>query len=67
MTSETPEVVEVGEADSLANTQRHCGRCQLVLLDDPELSTQPPWALCPACSAILLPKDASSPKWSTTR
>ena len=35
--------------------QRHCGRCQNAFPGDPSLFFQTDWALCPACSTILLP------------
>ncbi len=35
---------------------RHCGRCQCAFPGDPTLFFQTDWALCPACTAILLPR-----------
>ncbi|MGH9059729.1 MAG: hypothetical protein ACRDZY_09485 [Acidimicrobiales bacterium] len=36
-------------------TARHCGRCQRSFAGDPALFFQTDWALCPACTEILLP------------
>ena len=36
--------------------ERHCGRCQCWFEADPALFFQSDWALCPACTKILLPK-----------
>lgn len=38
---------------------RRCGRCQMAFPGDPTLEFQTDWALCPACSAVLLPPPAT--------
>lgn len=41
--------------------ERHCGRCQCAFPADPTLFVQSDWALCPECTAILLPGRPSAP------
>jgi hypothetical protein len=41
--------------------QRHCGRCQRGFEADPDLFFQTDWALCPDCSAILMPRRLAAP------
>jgi hypothetical protein len=42
-------------------SDRVCGRCRAHFPGDPDLFFQTDWALCPDCSAILMPnsKDTS--------
>jgi hypothetical protein len=42
-------------AESPIVPARHCGRCQSAFPGDPTLFFQTDWALCPDCTAILLP------------
>jgi hypothetical protein len=44
-----------------AVADRRCGRCQRPFPGDPALTFQTDWALCPDCSAILMPRPAASP------
>lgn len=48
-----------GDDPRLPAPQRHCGRCQGAFDGDPSLHFQSEWALCPACTSILLPKQRS--------
>jgi hypothetical protein len=42
-------------------TERRCGRCQQPFANDPDLTFQSDWGLCPACTEILLPRPAGRP------
>ncbi len=52
-----PEADTASEAESIIVPlpARHCGRCQCAFPGDPTLFFQTDWALCPACTAVLLP------------
>ncbi len=59
----TVELEELTQSE-LPAPDRHCGRCQCAFPGDPTLFFQTDWALCPACTAILLPRPAASTrKW----
>ena len=57
MTLELDELTGRG----LPTPDRHCGRCQSAFPGDPTLYFQTDWALCPACTAILLPGRPAAP------
>jgi hypothetical protein len=57
MTLELDEVI----GGRLPAPDRKCGRCQCSFPGDPALCFQSEWALCPACSAILLPERQLAP------
>jgi len=47
----------IGTAMSdVPTSDRVCGRCRASFAGDPELFFQTDWALCPDCSAVLMPK-----------
>jgi hypothetical protein len=59
MQPEPQHHVALPEAEPVA--QRHCGRCQRGFEADPDLFFQTDWALCPACTAVLMPRRQAAP------
>jgi DNA-directed RNA polymerase subunit RPC12/RpoP len=52
---DTPETRPAADAVP----DRRCGRCQKPFPGDPALAFQTDWAVCPACSAVLMPRPSN--------
>jgi hypothetical protein len=56
--------LQVAFPDAEPAAQRRCGRCQQSFDADPDLFFQTDWALCPACTEILMPRRMGAPATS---